>query len=319
MAALPGSGLPGTLGEAEPALGGDPTPVLSVNLDPAVRGIADTARWVALYRATESERPDALFRDPWARILAGERGERVVREMPESARRAGWSFVARTVTFDRIIQAQVAAGVSQVINLAAGLDTRPYRLDLPGTLRWIEVDQPELLSEKTALLSQAKPRCVLERVPLDLASESSRRELFRRWGALGLRTLIVSEGLLVYLSEAQVRALALDLAEQSSFERWATDVSSPGLLRMIQRDWGRVLAAGGALLQFAPERGPAFFADLGWAPEEVHPMIMTAARLGRLPPMLRFMTMLFPGAGRFNPRRPWGGVCLLRRTAAAPG
>ena len=46
---------------------------------PIIRNVSDTARWVAFYRAMESERPDAVFRDPFARRLAGERGEAIVR------------------------------------------------------------------------------------------------------------------------------------------------------------------------------------------------------------------------------------------------
>jgi methyltransferase (TIGR00027 family) len=285
-----------------------------MNGETSVRDVADTARWVALYRAAESERRDALFRDPWARALAGERGARIRRAMPRSARRAGWSFVARTVLFDQVIQDEVAAGVTLVVNLAAGMDTRPYRLPLPPTLRWVEVDQPELLSEKAALLADVRPRCQVERVPLDLAAEGPRQEQFRCWGQFASRGLVVTEGLLVYLTEPQVTALANDLARFTGFRSWATDLTSPGLLRMIQRDWGRELAAGGARLQFAPEAGPDFFATLGWTPAEVHPILTAAARLKRLPLMLRLLTLL-PGSGTFHPRRPWSAVCLLKRPA----
>jgi len=134
-----------------------------------IRGVADTARWVALYRALETERPDAVFRDPWARRLAGQRGEDILAAVPASARKAAWAFVARTYNFDHYIQDQVRRGVTLVVNLAAGLDTRPYRLELPRTLRWVEVDQPELLAEKTAAMSGIEPVCELQRIPLDLA------------------------------------------------------------------------------------------------------------------------------------------------------
>jgi O-methyltransferase involved in polyketide biosynthesis len=60
------------------------------------QNISDTARWVAWYRALESERVDAWFRDPLARRLAGTRGERIAEGMPFANRNA-WSFVARTV------------------------------------------------------------------------------------------------------------------------------------------------------------------------------------------------------------------------------
>jgi O-methyltransferase involved in polyketide biosynthesis len=51
--------------------------------EPAIRNISDTANWAAVYRARESERPDALFRDPFARRLAGELGERIFETLVE--------------------------------------------------------------------------------------------------------------------------------------------------------------------------------------------------------------------------------------------
>src|SRR6202040_1408708 len=57
--------------------------------------VADTALWVAAYRARESSRPDALFRDPWAERLAGDRGKQLAREADGSAS-FEWSIVVRT-------------------------------------------------------------------------------------------------------------------------------------------------------------------------------------------------------------------------------
>ena len=83
--------------------------------------------------SARSERPDALFRDPFARRLAGERGARIT-EGKAFANRNPWSFVARTVVFDRFIGDAVANVADMVVNLAAGLDTRPYRMTLPSDL-----------------------------------------------------------------------------------------------------------------------------------------------------------------------------------------
>src|SRR5438552_648388 len=102
-----------------------------------------TSRWVAVYRARETERPDALFRDPHARKLAGERGEEIERLLSGGKDLQSWSFVTRTVVFDRLVAEQVRKGADLVVNLAAGLDTRPYRMALPSSLRWIAVDLPE--------------------------------------------------------------------------------------------------------------------------------------------------------------------------------
>jgi O-methyltransferase involved in polyketide biosynthesis len=206
--------------------------------------------------------------------------------------------------------------VTLVVNLAAGLDTRPYRLPLPRTLRWVEVDQPELLAEKTAAMAGVEPVCALERIPLDLADEASRRALFRRLDAEGRNTLVVTEGLLVYLTEAQVGGLAGDLAACPNFRFWVTDLMSPALLRIVQNDWGRTLREAGAPLQFGPAEGPAFFAPFGWQAAEVRGALTTAGKLNRLPLLLRVLSKL-PGSGTFHPRRPWSGACLLTRTATS--
>ena len=132
-----------------------------------IRHISDTALWVAVYRAQESERADAVFRDPYARKLAGDRGTQIAAGMP-FAKRHSWSYVARTWLVDQIIEREVLQGTDMVINLAAGLDCRPYRMQLPASLRWVEVDLPDMLSYKQEALAAECPVCKLERVPLDL-------------------------------------------------------------------------------------------------------------------------------------------------------
>ncbi len=266
-----------------------------------------------MYRAIETERPDAIFRDPYARRLAGARGREIFDSMRE-ARRAGWAFVARTVLFDLFIQQQVQGGVTLVVNLAAGMDARPYRMALPAHLRWVEVDQPQLLAEKAALLAESKPVCSLERIGLDLEAEGPRTELLRRLGGSAERALVITEGLLAYLTEAQVGRLAEDLAAQPAFQSWVIDLTSPRLLQIIQKEWGRRLAEGGAPLKFAPDTGPAFFSSHGWEAMDVRSTLATAGRIGRLPLFLRLVARI-PATGRFHPRRPWSAVCLLTRRA----
>lgn len=114
--------------------------------------VSDTARWTALHRATESARPDALFRDPLAERLAGAQGRAIVDNVPWTDCSGFW-LVARTIIIDDAIADALAHGCDRVLNLAAGLDTRPYRLDLPSDLTWIEADLPKLLAEKTQVLA----------------------------------------------------------------------------------------------------------------------------------------------------------------------
>lgn len=222
-----------------------------------------------------------------------------------------WPYTARTVRFDQIITEQISRGTDTVLNLAAGLDTRPYRMELPPSLRWVEVDLPEMIDYKEQVLRAEKPRCVLERVRLDLASVAARRELFQRVGSNARKVLVLTEGLIVYLSHDEVTALGKDLAAQESFRDWAIDLCSPGLLKMLQKNLGALKDAGSPL-KFGPEEGPEFFAPAGWKAAEVYSMLKTAAKLRRLPFGLRLAALLPESSGRQG-SRPWGGVCRLTR------
>src|SRR5436190_20373323 len=113
-----------------------PTTEVRMGQDNPIRSVSDTALWVAVYRAMESERTDALFRDPYARRLAGERGQAIVDAMPRG-KAMSWPMVVRTAVMDEIVLRCVQQGAATVLNLAAGLDARPYRLALPSTLRWM--------------------------------------------------------------------------------------------------------------------------------------------------------------------------------------
>src|SRR5260221_14396211 len=107
--------------------------------EPLIRNISDTARWAAVYRARENDRPDAIFRDPFARRLAGSRGEQIADSLPAS-NKTTWAWVTRTYLFDKLIREQIAQGVEMVVNLAAALDARPYRTELPPAFPWVDAD-----------------------------------------------------------------------------------------------------------------------------------------------------------------------------------
>jgi methyltransferase (TIGR00027 family) len=277
----------------------------------SVRNISETALWVAIYRARETERPDAVFRDPFARRLAGTRGEEIANSLP-FAQKANWSFVARTVLFDDLILKEVERGADMVVNLAAGLDARPYRLQLPPELQWIEVDLPGMIDYKESILRDAKPSCRVERVRLDLADVDARRALFAELGARAKRAVIVTEGLIVYLSREDVASLARDLAAPATFQRWINDIGSPGLLKLLRKNMAKTLDAGGAILQFAPEEGPPFFKPYGWKPLQVCSLIKSAAKLRRLSFFMRLVAML-PESDTKQGSSPWAAVCLFGR------
>jgi methyltransferase (TIGR00027 family) len=285
--------------------------------EPLIRNVSDTALWAAVYRAAETERPDALFRDPYARRLAGERGRQIAESVP-GAVRADWAWVGRTYLFDQLIAEQLGQGVDMVVNLAAGLDARPYRMDLPPALQWIEVDLPGILDYKEEILAGEQPRCALERVRLDLSGVAARRELFARLGSRSRKTLILTEGLLIYLTADDAASLARDLATPASFRSWIFDIASPGLLRLLQKNLGPQLTRASATLQFGPPEGPGYFEPHGWKPVQVLSPLKTAARFKRLTFGMRLIALLPESQGRQG-SRPWSGICLLEKTGGSPG
>ena len=245
-----------------------------------IENVSDTARWVAVYRAMETERPDAHFRDRWARRLAGVKGENIVAALPRG-RGMAWPMIVRTQVFDEVILDRVREGrVDMVLNLAAGLDTRAWRLELPADLDWLDVDLPGILDYKTSMMREETPRCRYEAVRADLTDADQRAAVLARVDD-AQRALVVSEGLLIYLSEEDVAGLARALHARSGLRWWLTDLASPALLKMMSRGWGDAVAKAGAPFRFAPEAGGAFFEPYGWREIEWHATWQDARRLRR--------------------------------------
>lgn len=281
-------------------------------MDPLIRNIGDTARWVAVYRADETDRPDAVFRDPFARKLAGELGEQIVQAMQEG-RQNSWSFVARTWLFDQFVLQHVKEGYDMIINLASGLDTRPYRLDLPSTLQWIDIDLPEITEYMQHKMADEQPHCRFERIAIDLSDREARLEVFHELSQRGNKILVVSEGLVGYLDESEAGALAFDLSHCKGFRRWVLDIMSPGILPLIQQEMGTLLDDAGTPLKFAPGEGEDFFRLFGWKLIESRSKLKTADQLNRLNPELKeFAKLPEPVGPKGN--FPWSGVSLFENT-----
>jgi methyltransferase (TIGR00027 family) len=239
----------------------------------------------------ETNRRDALFRDPYAERLAGKRGVEMVQRFKDG-RSTAWSVITRTAVLDEMILQSIEQGADTVLNLAAGLDTRPYRLPLPATLRWIEVDFPQILAYKEGKLSDARPRCALERVSLDLSGRRERKALFTRINGESRDVLVLTEGLLVYIPQEQVAALAEDLYAMPHFRRWIADVLTPELLSWLLKTSFKTFATGSVQMHFAPPGGAAFFERYGWRAQSVRALSEESRRLKRQMPRARLYRLL---------------------------
>jgi methyltransferase (TIGR00027 family) len=186
--------------------------------------VGTTAVMVAAARAVETEQPDALIRDPYAKLLVTSSGAGVLWEAmldPDIAAKVeaidedsaahlqhmrGYQAV-RTNFFDTYFADAVAAGIRQVVILASGLDSRAYRLDWPAGTTVYEIDQPQVLAYKSTTLAEngVTPSADRREVAIDL-----RQDWPAALRAAGFdpaaRTAWLAEGLLMYLpAEAQDR------------------------------------------------------------------------------------------------------------------
>jgi methyltransferase (TIGR00027 family) len=183
--------------------------------------VSRTAVMTAALRATETARPDRLFTDPLASAFVAAAREPVVQLPPGAS-----EFAAiRTRFFDDEALAAGAAGIRQVVLLAAGFDTRAFRLPWPAGVRLFELDLPETFAVKEPVLRDggAVPRAVRTVVPVDLRADWS--------GALDAAGFVateptgwLAEGLLPYLDGAdRDRLLALVTAGSADGSRFAFD------------------------------------------------------------------------------------------------
>ncbi|MDB4916276.1 MAG: methyltransferase [Gemmatimonadetes bacterium] len=282
-----------------------------------INNVSDTARWVAVYRAMETARPDAIFKDPYAARLAGEQGEKIVTEMKQG-RAMAWAMITRTAVMDEIILDRVKnAGVDTVLNLAAGLDARAWRLPLPASLHWIDVDLPAMSEYKSEHMKGETPVCRYEAIPVDLTNSAVREALFRTIGTSATSMLVITEGLLIYLEQSEVESLARAIHSMPSARWWLSDIASPTLLKVMERSWKKALEEGNAPFKFSPVDSAAFFAPLGWREIVFKSAMVEARRLKREMRMMwlwRIIGSVTMSAAKKKELERISGVILLERT-----
>jgi methyltransferase (TIGR00027 family) len=229
-------------------------------------GVNRTAVMTAALRATETARTDRLFDDPLAALFvaaARAGGTEPVQLPPGSS-----EFAAiRTRFYDDQAATSCAAGIRQVVLLAAGLDARAFRLDWPDGVRLFEVDLPETFAVKEAVLATAGAvaRCPRATVAADLRGD---------WiGALDAAgfdttrpTAWLAEGLLPYLAdEDSRRLLATVTAASAPGSRFAFDhIDRVGADRPGVRATVDAIRAAGARLMSTVESPVGWLTGHGW-------------------------------------------------------
>ncbi|MDT5098607.1 MAG: hypothetical protein QOC76_2344 [Mycobacterium sp.] len=206
--------------------------------------VGATALGVAAARAVETARDDALIRDEFAYLLvatAGPQWAQMASSDPEwiaedeefrALHEMSRDYQAvRTHYFDDFFHAAMRAGIRQVVILAAGLDSRAYRLQWPAGTTVFEIDQPKVLEYKTSTLDAhgAQPRARRVPVAVDLRNDWPAALADAGFDATA-PTAWLAEGLLPYLpAEAQDRLFQLVTAHSAAGSRIAVEAFSMDL------------------------------------------------------------------------------------------
>jgi methyltransferase (TIGR00027 family) len=227
-------------------------------------GLLITAQWTAAARARETERPDALFTDPWAAQLAGEGAAWLSRQPSD----AGLTPVLRTRFLDDLMsQSLQQTTIRQVVLVAAGLDMRAYRMAWPEDARLFEIDQAEVLAYKEHVLAplQLVPRCQRICVPADL-TETWADRLVKAGFQTHHRALWIVEGLLMYLGVASAHQLMVTLSQAASPGSWLgldvieKDPPTARQLHTLLSSQPHPTIAG----RFGVDQPQCWLQDLGW-------------------------------------------------------
>lgn len=249
---------------------------------PRIDAVATTARWTAAHRARERNLPDRLFDDPLALSLAGEAGMAMLAQAEQQGAHHGLmaAYLAiRTRYLDDALLRAGEDGIVQVVALAAGMDTRSFRLRWPSGSRVYEVDRPALLGLKEEILGQAAPHPSCERVAVGADLEA---DWLPRLLEAGFRadqpTFWLIEGLFYYLEESAVNRILAQTAEASApGSLLATDLVSASYLNAPwMRDVLGALEQQGMGWHSGTDDPERFFARHGWVATVVQPGDATA-------------------------------------------
>ena len=248
-----------------------------------INHVSDTAIWIAAYRAMENLKDKPLFKDPLALKLIGEDGLKLA-QRTQGSRYTAWSVVMRTYIIDQFIMELVKnKKINTVINLGAGLDTRPYRLELQHDFTWIEVDFINIIEHKNNILGNEIPKCQLQRRAIDLSNEDLRKDFFNQISMISDKILILTEGIIPYLTNEQTDSLVSSLYCYQNFKYWITEFYSNEILEYL-RTPKRTKQMEHSPFLFYPDNWIEFFKKIGWIEKETKYFGVESIHLGRTPP-----------------------------------
>ena len=227
--------------------------------------LGSTARWTASVRALESKRPDRLLDDPWAADLAGNEGQVwLAQRTPEAV----LPIIIRTRFFDDFLQRITSEfGIRQVVLMAAGMDTRAFRLEWPQGTKLFELDQADVLYIKDRILKTTGARPVCERFTITADLTAIWIEALIKSGFdAKVPALWLLEGFLFYLPSELVTHILKEISQFAINGSWMgfDIINNSMLVHPMTKNWIEMQASSGAPWIGTLDNPVDFLTELGW-------------------------------------------------------
>jgi methyltransferase (TIGR00027 family) len=292
-----------------------PDPTVVATIDEKMTPVGATSRWVAANRALETESANPIYRDPFARELAGEAGFSMMTMMraalgvPDTPSPDPYLTIRTRFLDDALLGATADSSITQVVILAAGMDTRAFRLDWPAGTTVFEVDRDDVLEHKEAVLTRlaAAPRSVRRVVSADLAKSWTAALIGAGFDA-SRPAAILAEGLLMYLNEASATSLIETVSSLARPGSWLgfDAVNKAMLTSAFTQLYMKKLADVGCPWEFGIDDPESWLAGYGWKARITRPG-SADANFSRWPfPMQTVMPPAAPRAYYVTARRQDG-------------
>jgi methyltransferase (TIGR00027 family) len=240
--------------------------------------VSATAYYCAGTRMLDALRPDSLLNDNYAARFMGDDGLSIFEKFRHLAIPIGAHQVS-CYLIDEAIRAKLKANPDMpVVLVGAGFDSRAFRI--PGG-RWVEIDEQPIIERKNAIAPAASCPNPLQRIAISFHDERLSDVLAPL--ATDAPTLVICEGVSMYLEAADIDNLARSLAAAFPTHWLYIDLMSRGFARTFAKGMSRVLASIGTAFSSLETDPLGHFRRLGYSVEAAHSLMPAAFARRRVP------------------------------------
>jgi len=200
-----------------------------------IKDVSGTAFVVAEYRAEENREPVPIYRDPVVGVFLSDASRQAAERVSSRFPAVKDMVKTRTRYFDDMLEAQIAAGIRQVVILGAGLDTRAVRKQSAG-VRYFEIDDPATIELKRRCYADARIDPGVTLIPGNYVRDGLIELLWQNGFEGDAPTYLIWEGNVMYMPLAQDKHTMLQLKQHVKRFRLSFDYLTEAVITKTTGD-----------------------------------------------------------------------------------